>query len=259
MNHKNNIKLHKDYILVFIVVLLITLIIAKKQYFNLQLDAFTNKTPQVINIKKSEYPIITVICGVHGDEYAPPIGCEAFIKENNFKNGNMFFIPRVNEEGLKMKNRYLPGKSNIIFKYDINRNFGKKNNDLINTITNIVDKSDFVIDFHEAYRFYVSEKNFLNKSMGSTISASLNDYSINIANYLVNDINKTISNPDKKFAYLDDKSYDIPYTLRDYCNKKNINYNLVEITGINDAQPLDLRVAQTKRILTALFKHLGSL
>ena len=92
--------------------------------------------------------------------------------------------------------------------------------------------------------------------MGSTISASLNDYSINIANHLVNDINKTITDPDKLFAYLDDKTYDIPYTLRDYCNKKNINYNLVEITGINDAQPLDLRVVQTKRILTALFKHL---
>ena len=56
--------------------------------------------------------------------------------------------------------------------------------------------------------------------MGSTISASLNDYSINIANYLVNDINKTIINPDDKFTYLDDKTYDIPYTLRDYCNKK---------------------------------------
>lgn len=72
----------------------------------------------------------------------------------------MFFLPRVNEEGLKMKNRYLPSKSNFIFKYDINRQFGKDNNDLMNTITNIVDKSDFVIDFHEAYRFYVSEKTF---------------------------------------------------------------------------------------------------
>ena len=88
-----------------------------KHYLNLKIDSFTNKIPQVINIKKTEYPIIIVIYGVHGNEYAPPIGCEEFIKENenNFKKGNLFFLPRVNEEGLKMKNRYLPSKSNFYF------------------------------------------------------------------------------------------------------------------------------------------------
>jgi len=144
----------------------------------------------------------------------------------------------------------------MVFKYDINRNFGKDDNDLINSITNIVDNSDFVIDFHEGYRFNISDVNFIHKSMGSTISSTLNDYSTNISNHLIADINTTITDPNKKFVYLDDKQFDIPYTLRDYCIKKNINYNLVEITGINDAQPLELRVAQTKHILRSLFTHL---
>jgi len=63
----------------------------------------------------------------------------------------------------------------------------------------------------------------------------------------------------KKFIYLDDKKYNIPYSLRDYCNKKKINYNLVEITGINNAQPLELRVSQTKYLLNSLFIYFNLL
>lgn len=255
-NFRKNIKIQKNYIFIFSILVFIILILLN--YLKSESYTFINKTPLVINIKKSEYPIITVICGVHGNEYAPPIGCEEFIKENNFNKGNLFFIPKVNEEGLSIKSRYMPSKSNFFNNYDINRQFGKNNNEFINTITKIVDKSNFVIDFHEGYKFHISDKNPF-KSMGSTISASLTEHSIYIANYLVNDINKTIIDSNKKFVYLDDKNYDIQYTLMDYCKKKNINYNLVELTGINDAQPLDLRVAQTKRILTTLFKHLNLL
>jgi hypothetical protein len=49
------------------------------------------------------------------------------------------------------------------------------------------------------------------------------------------------------------KKYDIKNTLRDYCENKNINYNLIEITGQNNKQTLELRVNQTKSILYYFF------
>lgn len=254
----NNHIIKNNYVLICIIIILITMIIVKNDNLKLQSYTFTNNTPHTINIRKSAHPIITIICGVHGNEYAPSIGCQQFINENNFKKGNLFFIPRVNKEGLKTENRYLPSKSNFLFKYDINRKFGKDDNKLINSITNIVDKSDFVLDFHEAYRFHVSDKGPY-KSMGSTISSTLNNDSIHIAKHLINDINSTITDNNKKFIYLDDKKYNIPYSLGDYCNKKKINYNLVEITGINNAQPLELRVSQTKYLLNSLFVYFNLL
>ena len=46
----------------------------------------------------------------------------------------------------------------------------------------------------------------------------------------------------------------IDYTLRDYCNKNNINYSLIEITGQNK-QELEIRIQQTYLILKYLFKY----
>jgi len=201
----------------------------------------------IINKKYTNNPKIVVIAGVHGNEFAPPLGVEKFLNNNEFIKGNLYFIPRVNKEGLKIKTRGSPCKKEY---YDINRNFNADNNNYLEKqILDLIDDADFVLDFHEAYDFHKINKN----SIGSTISPINNQTSINMSNYLVEKINKTITDNNKEFVTLLDKKYDIPNTLQDYCDKKNINYNLIEITGQHNKQKLELRINQTINILENFF------
>ena len=92
--------------------------------------------------------------------------------------------------------------------------------------------------------------------MGSVINPSLNyGPSLFIAKFLVKKINETITNPNKKFIVLTDKSYDVKYTLKYFCEKSKINYNLIEITGQKNKQPLKLRKKQTNIIIKELFNY----
>tara|TARA_B100001093_G_scaffold487749_1_gene524290 strand:- start:701 stop:1444 length:744 start_codon:yes stop_codon:yes gene_type:complete len=207
---------------------------------------------KIIQFHKSNYPNIVIIAGTHGDEYAPPIGIEKFIKQNgqNFKRGNLIFIPRVNKIGLKKKTRYLPCKSNFLNDYDINRNYGiHSQNSIENQIINIISKADLVIDFHEGYDFNIINK----ESIGSSFSISdTHPEVITIANGLKNHINSFINHPQKKFTLLindDNPKHSLSY----YSNKNKIPYILVELTGKYNKQPLNLRINQTYLILKKLF------
>nr|QFG74702.1 MAG: core-2/I-branching enzyme [Megaviridae environmental sample] len=205
----------------------------------------------ITNFHKSDYPKIVVIAGVHGDEYGPVYGVEKFIElyKDLFKVGNIYFIPRVNYIGIKQNVRNLPCKEGY---YDINRNFYDSNNSYIEkTIMNLIKNSDFILDFHEGYDFH--KKN--NNSVGSTILPVINEHSMNIAQLLVDNLNKKIKISSKKFTVLTESHFNIKNTLRDYCNTKNLNYNLVEITGQKNAQHIDIRIEQTINVLNSLFNY----
>tara|TARA_Y100000590_G_scaffold470361_2_gene664174 strand:+ start:6330 stop:7091 length:762 start_codon:yes stop_codon:yes gene_type:complete len=244
-------------ILSIIVIILITFIFIYSESYcgDLRLN--------IINFNPEKSKKIVIISGVHGNEYAPPIGVSNFISQNtnNLTNSDyhIVFIPRVNEEGLIQKRRYLPCMSTIIYNHDINRNFYTETEKILNEtslekqIINIIQDTDFVLDFHEAYDFHKIKPS----SIGSTISISNNGLPLTMANKLVYDINETIDDPNKKFTVISIDKYNIPHTLRDYCEKKMINYNLVEITGQNNKQPLNLRVNQTQTILNSLFENIS--
>lgn len=238
-------------VLIYIILLLAIIYIChsseqkKKEHF---------KCPnlKIIQFNKTNYPNIVIIAGTHGDEYAPPIGIEKFIKKNgeNFKRGNLIFIPRVNQIGLKKKTRYLPCKSSFLKDYDINRQYGKHlPNSIENQIINIISKADLVIDFHEGYDFNIINK----ESIGSSFSISnTHPEVIKIANHLKNHINSFIDHPQKKFTLLINN--DNPqYSLSDYSKNKKIPYILVELTGKYRKQPLNLRINQMNFILEKLF------
>lgn len=206
---------------------------------------------------------VLVIGGVHGNEPAPAFGIEEFYnsKLNNLI-GNITFIPKVNSEGIKNNTRYLPCHSNLFISYDINRHF--KHNQQLNAfqtnLIKIIDKHDFILDFHEAYDFHKVN----NKSVGSCILPG-NNYSdktilpklLDICDYLKHQINFTINDKSKKFSVITNDKYYIENTLRDYCEKVNKPYILIEITGQNNKQPLKLRKKQTIKILKHFFKKLN--
>lgn len=194
---------------------------------------------------------LLVIAGVHGDEYGPTLGIEDYLKENGNKlRGNLVFIPRVNISGIDKKVRYMDclGEN-----YNVNRNFKKNTNKFQKRIINLVNNSNITLDFHEAYDFHIINKN----SIGSTIMASNHNKLQKLGKILINDINKTINDENKKFIYLNNSDYDIKNSLRNYCKLNNKLYFLIEITGQNNKQPLELRKEQTRIILHKCLEYKG--
>ena len=132
----------------------------------------------------------------------------------------------------------------------MNRQFGKnKPYKIIDTITKLVKQCDIIIDFHEGYDFHIQNP----QSIGSTIIPNKNKEAIKIGKQLVKDINNTIKDKQKHFVFL--QKLNISNSLRWYLQKyKQKQYLLIELTGIDDKQPLEIRVSQTKFFLIKIFK-----
>ena len=176
---------------------------------------------------------ILFVGGTHGDE---PSGYLA-LKDYNFNNipNINFTVVTMNPCGLKKKTRENPQNNQ-----DINREYGKNNyHNMI--IENLVKKNDYVFDFHEGYDYHIRDSS----SIGSTLSTKSQ---FDISNKIINNLNKIITENDKKFVLLTYKSRIIG-TLRDYCDNINKPYILIETTRIED---LDLRVKKCKIIIDTI-------
>ena len=236
-------------------ILLLIIILLVLYFFIIKKDNFINKENcnklNIIKFNKSKTPKLVVIGGVHGNEYGPVYGIEKFIKNNSniFNKGNVKFIPRVNNIGILRNTRHYDC---IDDDYNINRNFDSdiQIHSLEDKIINIIKDADYVIDFHEGYDFHKLN----NSSIGSTISSTSSLLSKKVSKYIVQNINKYIKEDFKKFTLIKKKEA-IKNSLRYYCDKNNINYSLIEITGQNNKQPLEIRIKQTNIILNSFFKY----
>jgi hypothetical protein len=223
-------------ILIFIVYLRI---LRSKPFIIASLQVYEFKGPE-------PGPTICVIGGVHGNEPAGAAGLTDIINSYNLlgmiKRGTLRIIPRANPWGLARNVRY---QENPKWP-DINRNF-KGSYGLEPTsqeILRLFGDADLIVDFHEGWGYH--RKN--SDSVGSTISPTATPAAQQLAANMVNNINKTISDnePEKKFMVLPKLSCDIPGALSCYMQLRNRNYVLIETTGQNDIQPLDLRTSQVK-------------
>jgi predicted deacylase len=200
-----------------------------------------------------EKPIMLVVGGTHGNE---PAGAEAAyqfidnVKSTGLKKGTLIVIPNANKWGLKFNLRYLPAELmsfSILGKSDLNRSYsynGEESRTRISKkIQELVLLSDWVIDLHEGYDFHQINNN----SMGSGIYPGNTSESHAIVPSLLESVNEII--PVKEHKFVSREWSDENGTLRMYCNNNNKNYILVETTGQNDIQPLNIRVDQHLRIL----------
>jgi len=239
---------HNLLLMIIIIILFLVLFMNKE-------ECFINKEEcdrlNIIHFNYSKKPKLVIIGGVHGNEYGPVYGIEKFINNNikRFNKGNVIFIPRVNNIGVLRNTRYYDC---VNTEYDINRHFDSdiKVNSIEDKIINIIKDADYVIDFHEGYDFH----KLYNTSIGSTISDTSSILSKKVSKYLVLNINKYIKEDYKKFTLIQNKE-EIKNSLRYYCDKNNINYSLVEITGQLNKQPLETRILQTNIILNYFFKY----
>lgn len=205
-----------------------------------------------VNIGKSINNGLTllIISGVHGNERAGPFVFNKLVKSGYFKQNTLFkkiyLIPIANEFGYKHNIRY----QNDIFNPDINRNFFQNTNDTIaKFIDSYVQKSDIILDFHEGYDFHLIN----NTSVGSTIKT--NKQNIWVIKIL-NNLNKIINNPNKKFT-LSTSICSIKNTLGCYTHNfyNDKIYILIETTGQNEIQPMNIRERQIMTILSTILHY----
>ena len=219
-----------------------------------QTDFFTFE-----GVKKG--PKILIIGGTHGNEPSGNVALESLknkiqSSKVNIQKGSLTIIPSVNPCGLKAGIRWNPGN---ILHPDINRTYPGESGEsgkcyISQKIKEIVDNSDFILDLHEGYDFYHKNP----KSIGSTISPGPTSSSEKISEDMKDDVNKKISEGYKKFHILKyDKKDVIGGTLSEYCRHKNKDYILIETTGQNDIQPLEIRVDQVEDIIIVLLKNMG--
>ena len=141
------------------------------------------------------------------------------------------------------------------FNSDINRNFlGNGLDRISNIILSYVKKSDFIIDVHEGWGFNRINPN----SIGSTLAYTQFDRAKNVCKEKLKEVNKIIKNNNYKFNILKKKKNKCTPkgSLGCYCQKNNIDYILIETTGQNDKQKLEIRVGQDIIFLKTGLKEL---
>jgi predicted deacylase len=235
----------------YIIIILIFIIIVLVLYYKSTINNICYKEPEYFEyIGKEKGPTILIIGATHGNEPAGYYGIKEFMNKLNkqelfLKKGKIIFIPSVNYCGLQLNKR----NHNTVG--DINRLYiHNQNNNIINKlIINFSKTSDFIIDFHEGYDY----ANNSDETLGSTITPAETEKSLQVANIVINNLNKIINIDYKKFKINHNKK--IIGTFREYADINKLNYILVETTGQQNKQPLNIRTEQCINIINSVLQN----
>jgi len=247
-------------ILIFLIIIIIISIIILFIYITRKICIVEPES--FIYDSKINGPTITIIGTTHGNE---PVGYHAIkelinrlnTKDIILKKGKIILIPIVNYCGFRLNTR------NSILYGDINRMYKKNTTSIINkTILKYAEQSDFLLDFHEGWGYHGNSS-----SIGSTITPSLTYDSKQIALIMKDMVNRTITSDMKKFIIRTDDSEllknkqdymiktNMSGTLSTYMENNKKNYILIEITGQNSIQPLELRIAQGSIFIESVLSY----
>jgi predicted deacylase len=235
----------------YIILILLLIIIVIVLYYKTTINNICYKEPEYFEyIGKEKGPTILIIGATHGNEPAGYYGIKEFMNKLNrqeytLKKGKIIFIPSVNYCGLQLNSR----NHNIVG--DINRLYrDRENNNIINKlIINFSKTSDFIIDFHEG----VDYANKSDETLGSTITPAETEKSLEVANIVINNLNKIIDIEYKKFKINHNKK--ISGTFREFADINKLNYILIETTGQRNVQPINIRVQQCVNIITSVLEN----
>jgi len=194
---------------------------------------------------------VCFIAGVHGNEPAASLLLEKLVETDYFstisKEKRLFIrvLPGVNEFGLALGIRF----QNSLFNPDINRTFkGEGQGNISKEMIALTKDIPLIIDFHEGWGFHRIDKD----SLGSTLTATKG--AVPLAQKLVMNINQIIPNPVHQFMLLD-RMCEIDSAFSCYSDRKGKNYILVETSGQNDVQPVEVRQGQVKIILDTVLSN----
>jgi len=220
------------------------------------------------DFKEDTDKTVMIIAGTHGNEPAGHYAINNLIQELNngtkkIIKGRLILVPSVNYCALKVHLRFIPFIGDINRKYPtkIDQNISSKIN---KQIVKLLDKTDFILDFHEGWGFNRQNSD----SIGSTFTPTNTDISHDLSTILFTDINLTVTDDYKRYRIITDnedlvksnpdmylKNENIKGSLRYYTNLLNKDYILVETTGQNDIQPLNVRIKQSTDIINTVLTH----
>ena len=269
-------KNYKVYLLYLVNIILFIFILYKLNVFNYAffyndptcwtLDIFhynagettlTNITNQPDYIRME--PNVLIVAGTHGNEPAGTVAIRKLFENLPLlAKGSITFIPAINPCGLKKNTRESPNLGPNKIGGDINRTYpvkpnGKPLSRQAETVIKYVAEANYVIDFHEGYSWYRKHKS----SVGSTLTPNNFNNMDNIAKNIINKLNENITENYKKWDVRLNMNCDIEKTLNCYCYNSQKPYFLVETTGQNDVQPIELRRDQGLTIINTFLQTLN--
>jgi hypothetical protein len=228
-------------IIILFLILIILYIILQYYCNNIEVIEFDSKV-KGINL--------LLIGGTHGNEPSGSVALTKFIndiKEEKYilKTGKITIIAKPNKLGILFNTRNLLHR---LTNKDLNRNYPRnakeKPLDPISAkIIQYVNKSDWILDFHEGWGYIYENKG----SMGSGIFPGNTKDSITMAHNILTSINSAI-NSNNKFG-LEEGIHPNIRSLKSYANYLEKNYILIETSGQNNIQPLEIRVQQVLFII----------
>ncbi len=212
------------------------------------------QTPYYIVDSGTKGPTVLVTAGMHGDEPAGARAAEQ-IRHWPLAKGKLIVIPRCNVPALEAGTRRTPDKPKEIS--DLNRNFplsGKANtarSPAAEALWTFIrkQKGDYTIDLHEGYGFRAAGS----KSVGSSVIRAGHEDPAKLQALMLDAINATISDADKKFARLRGAA---DGSLARACSERLTSRAFMLETTFKD-QPLALRTRQHRIMVHALLKKLG--
>ena len=217
-------------------------------------------------IKTDTNKTILILGGIHGNE---PAGSKAILELMNDINTNkitikhkLILLPYTNYCALQINSRYLPQIGDLNRKFPTKINYNTKClNPVIKKILGFIQEADFIIDFHEGWGYYKDN----NGSIGSTITPTNTELSLQMADLVYNNLNQNITDNKKKFTILIDdnnkikenkekygKNIDIVGTLRSYAVLLKKDYLLIDTSGQNNIQELSIRVNQDRTVINTI-------
>jgi len=173
------------------------------------------QTPAFIFTGKEAGTNILIIGGTHGNE---PAGYEAALRlvdrfyKNPPKKGKLIIIPEANKQSILNYDRRIPVPDGVdIEKGNLNRCYPGDENGLpmqriANDVQNLTHKHNIsvFIDLHEAVNYHLEQDELAERmALGQTIIYSPNEPSSWILMNILDEMNKEISDIDKKFSGLE--------------------------------------------------------
>lgn len=203
-------------------------------------------------------PTIGMVGSVHGNEPAGSYTLSRIVQKGEFKpiRGKLIIITKANPCGLLENMRRNPHSL-----LDINRQFDENGGTDITSqrIINILKPCDLILDFHEGWGWHLETKNSYNPlqqiSVGSTITPGDHTFWKELAPRIINRINLGIKDPLKKFSIIWGASCKIPTSLNCYAALNLRPYLLIETSGQNNIQPIEVREGQNKIIIRTVLEY----
>jgi predicted deacylase len=203
---------------------------------------------------------VLLLGGTHGNEPAGTVALKRLsedLKSNKIKvkSGKIIILPEANKCGLNIGMRFQPQHlvtMGLTGNIDLNRGYDLENAgcNVAREIGSLASGCDWVIDLHEGYDYHALNP----ESMGSGVYYGDTSDSKSIATTLTNNLNNTIKDNNKQFVCKKWPNSD--GSLRQLCDKIGVNYILIETTGQENIQPLEVRAEQhyflLKKFLTLI-------